>query len=113
MKTILSAIYYWGLSKPEDFQTAQRLIRDTEWLDVKQHISEDSTFLDIGCGKGYDMSMALKELDYHCVVVDPFPNYAGVEIDRSNFHGKRFYILEGCAEQLPIENSSVELVYNS
>lgn len=113
VKSILRAIYYWGLAKPEDFQAAQRLIRNTEWSDVSKFIPKGSRFLDIGCGTGYSMTKALTELDCSCVGVDPFPNYAGVEIDRSKYPEERFQILEGWAEKLPLDDNSVDVVYSS
>ena len=59
------------------------------------------------------MTKALTELDCSCVGVDPFPNYAGVEIDRSKYPEDRFKILEGWAENLPLEDQSVDVVYSS
>lgn len=114
MKKILREVYYWGLSTPEEFQTHQKKIRDTEWKAISPHIPKGAKFLDIGCGTGYSMTMALNEHDCNCLGVDPFlSNYAGVTIDRSKYPEDRFSMVEGWAEDLPVEDKSVDLVYSS
>lgn len=110
--SILGNIIYSSLSTKEQVENYQQQIRDEEWKWLKQEIPENSKFLDVGCGSGYAMQMASKELNCDCIGVDPDPGAHGVGRYIKSLINVNS-ILKGFAENLPLENCSFDVVFSS
>lgn len=112
LKNLYNEFYQLGLVKRDVFLTRQRKIRTLEWSSIEQYIPLGSSFLDIGCGKGHSMSLAMQ--NRNCIVsgVDPFPDHAGVA-PNLNSQDNPFVIKKGVCENLPFENQAFDIVYSS
>ncbi|MBP9151282.1 MAG: class I SAM-dependent methyltransferase [Flavobacteriales bacterium] len=112
MKELFRKFYDFGLSSESEFLTRQKVIRTKEWDSIVHLIPEGSSFLDIGCGKGHSMSLAINQKNCNCTGIDPFPNFAGATPELAGVEHK-FSIVEGWAENLPFEDNSFDVVYSS
>ena len=112
MKELFRKFYEFGLSSESEFLARQKLIRLKEWEAIIHFIPADSSFLDIGCGKGHSMSLAISQKNCVCTGLDPFPNFAGVAPELQGVEHK-FSIVEGWAENLPFNDNSFDVVYSS
>ncbi len=112
LKKMYQSFYSLGLVDRDVFLSRQREIRSLEWNAIEELIPMNSSFLDIGCGKGYSMSLAIQNRDCHATGIDPLPDYAGVAPELKGL--KRTYTIEkGFCENLPFENESFDVVYSS
>ena len=110
--SILGNIIYSSLSTKEQVENYQQQIRNEEWKWLKQEIPENSKFLDVGCGSGYAMQMASKDLNCDCTGVDPDPGAHGVgRYLKSLIIDEK--IVKGFAEKLPLEDNSFDVVFSS
>jgi len=112
LRSIFWSFYRWGLTSPEDFLKHQKTARNLEWKAIREKIPEGSDFLDIGCGKGHSMSLALIDRKCRCTGVDPYPDAAGA-LPELIEEGSAFRIIEGWAEKLPFPDNSFDVVYSS
>jgi len=111
-KKLLQRIYLWPLLPPERVDFYQSKIRRAEWEAVKPFIKKNSTFLDVGCGAGYNLKAAATELN--CIVqgIDPEPGAHGVG-RYSASSVDQLPIDQGFAEKLPYESERFEVVFSS
>lgn len=113
MKAFWKKLFYLGLNSEDEFQRKQEKIRNDEWNSIKAFILEGCLFLDVGCGTGYSMYRAVHDRNCNSIGVDPRPRKAGV------FHGveklttENYRIETGVAENLPLEDNSIDVVYSS
>ena len=105
-------MYYFAELSKGKTEINQTTIRATEWNAVVSHISKNCKFLDVGCGTGYAMRKAQKELDCECFGVDPVPGAHGVgRNSKESIDGLN--IVQGFSEELPYDNESFDVVYCS
>ena len=112
MIKLLKKIFWFPFSAKMKIEHYQTEIRNLEWDSFKQFIPAHSTFLDVGCGAGYNMLKAKTELYCEVKGIDPSPGSHGV----GRFSGsldETLPILQGCAENIPFENQSFDLVFCS
>ena len=112
MKNKLLAIYYFGNLSKNEIEENQEKIREVEWNAVKTHIPEKSKFLDVGCGTGYAMRKATKELDCISFGVDPEPGAHGVGRYSDN-STSGLSIKKGFGEKIDYEDQFFDVVYCS
>lgn len=103
---------YSTISSKSKVEKYQKIIRDAEWDEVKMNISANSKFLDVGCGSGYSLIRASKDLN--CIVegIDSEPGNHGVGRYSKDLVEK-IKIKKGIAENLPYEDESFDVVYCS
>jgi len=108
-KKLLDIYYFPFLSKERENQL-QKTIRDTEWDSVKKYIRPGCSFLDVGCGAGYNITKAVNEFGCKAKGVDPDPGAHGV----GRKSDELFYeVIKAQAEKLPFENKSFDVVFCS
>ena len=115
MRRILRKIFNIGTLSFERRDHYQKIIRDWEWNSIKEFIPDNCSFLDVGCGAGYNMQLAS---NMGCTVtgVDPKPYAHGVGRDYgsgSAAESGELEIIEGMAESLPFDDSSFDVVFSS
>lgn len=108
----LGDILYAPISSKEKVEKYQQIIRDKEWEVLKKEIPNGSRFLDVGCGAGYAMQNAEKDLNCTCEGIDPEPGTHGVgryikEMVKDN------KIVKAFSEDLPYENATFDVVFSS
>lgn len=104
--------WFWSpISSKEKVEKYQTIIRDSEWNDLKEFIPRGSSFLDIGCGAGYNLLKAREELNCTVTGIDPSPGSHGV--GRFSGTGVELEILQGSAENLPFEENSFDVIFCS
>ena len=109
---LIGNIIYSTISSKEKVEKYQQIIRDEEWYAIKQYISLNSNFLDVGCGAGYAMQKAKEAFNCSCYGIDPDPGGHGVGRFVKDMV-KEQKIVQGFAESLPYENQSFDIVYSS
>ncbi|MBS1656813.1 MAG: class I SAM-dependent methyltransferase [Bacteroidetes bacterium] len=112
LKKFLQKIYLWPLLPPERVNFYQEKIRRAEWEAVKPFIKPHSSFLDVGCGAGYNLRAAAEEL--HCAIqgIDPQPGAHGV----GRYSSESLVSLpvdQGVAEKLPYADEQFDVVFSS
>lgn len=108
IKNFLLKVYSWPISSPSKVNHYQKIVRDTEWEEVKEYI-KPGRFLDVGSGTGYLMRKAKTELNVDVYGVDPVPYAYGVDEEGL----RELEIRKGIAEDIPYESSSFDTVYSS
>ena len=110
--SFLGKLIYGVFSSKDQIEAYQIRIRDTEWNDIKAHIPEKSKFLDVGCGAGYSMFRAKKDLQCDCLGIDPNPKEHGVgRFTKEDYLSDK--IIQGFSEALPFEDETFDVVYSS
>jgi ubiquinone/menaquinone biosynthesis C-methylase UbiE len=111
-KKFLQKIYLWPLLPPERVNFYQEKIRRAEWDAVKPFIKPHSSFLDVGCGAGYNLRAAAGEL--HCAIqgIDPQPGTHGVGRYSSGSLAS-LPVDQGTAEKLPYADEQFDVVFSS
>ena len=110
LKQKISRLFWSTISSEEKVEYFQKIIRDKEWDDIEKYIPRNSKFLDIGCGSGYNLIKAKKELNCEVTGIDPHPGSHGV--GRYN-KGFKIKIKKGHSEFLPFNNESFDVVFCS
>src|SRR5204863_2790756 len=107
LKQFLYKIYTWPILPPQRVIYYQEQIRNAEWEAVKPYIKPGSKFLDVGCGKGYNLWKAKTELGCDVQGIDPYRKKIGA--------GRDFFAVDeslpidhGFAEFLPYENGTYD-----
>ena len=113
MKAFFKKLFYLGLNSEVEFQRKQEKIRNDEWNSIRSFIPKGCVFLDVGCGTGYSMYRAVHDCGCLSVGVDPRPLKAGVLHDDELLTSENYRLECGIAENLPIEDRSVDCVYSS
>ena len=109
---LIGNIIYSNISSKEKVEKYQQIIRDEEWYAIKQYISLNSNFLDVGCGAGYAMQKAKEAFNYSCYGIEP--DFGGHGVGRFvKDMVKEQKIVQGFSESLPYENQSFDVVYSS
>ena len=103
MKNFLNRVYRFGYNSAEMTNKNTKEIRDVEWDSIVKYIPNDKLFLDLGCGTGYSIKRAIKDINCETVGIDPQPMIAGVMsdlIEDANFKimDEIFPMLYGFAE---------------
>lgn len=109
---MIGKFIYAIYSSQKQVETAQQLVRDEEWSSIAEHIHQNTSFLDVGCGAGYAMFKAKNERNCRVEGIDPNPGAHGVG---------RFLkelvdvpeIKQGFAEKLPYDDGLFDIVYSS
>jgi len=109
--SVLRKIYDFGTLTEERRDFYQKIIRDAEWDAIQSYVPHGASFLDVGCGAGYNLVLAKAK---SCVVtgVDPTPYKHGVgrvEVSASN----PLRIIEASAEKLPFPDNAFHVVFSS
>lgn len=112
MKKTLLKLYYFGNLKSEISEHNQEKIRQVEWEAIKSYIKFGSKFLDVGCGSGFSMNKASKELNCTSYGIDPDPGAFGVG-RYSNQSTIGLNIKKGSAEKIDFDDESFDVVYCS
>ena len=108
----LGQLIYNTLSKKEAVEAYQQVIRDKEWSAIESYISNNSVFLDVGCGAGYAMQQAREKLNCICKGIDPDPGAHGVgRFLKELVPGET--IIQGQAENLPFKDEQFDVVFSS
>lgn len=105
-------LIYSTMSSKEKVEHYQKIIRDKEWSFLSSEIPESSRFLDVGCGTGYTMTLAQKDLNCNCIGIDPDPGDKGVgrfSTEKKNVQ----HIVKGSAELIPFPDKSFDVVFCS
>lgn len=105
-------LIYAPFSSKQKVEKYQQIIRDEEWKFLKKEIPQGVKFLDIGCGAGYAMQIAEKELGCDCSGIDPDPGAHGVGRYLNEMVDNQ-KIIQGYAENLPFEEKSFDVVFSS
>ena len=71
MKKTLLKLYYFGNLESKISEQNQEKIREVEWNAIKSYIKNGSKFLDVGCGSGFSIKKAAKELNCISYGIDP------------------------------------------
>jgi ubiquinone/menaquinone biosynthesis C-methylase UbiE len=100
------------LTPKASIEIYQRRIRDFEWKKIEQYIPKESDFLDVGCGAGYSLMKAIRELNCNAKGIDPAPGEHGVGRYTSNIW-ESLPIVKGEAENIPFPDKSFDVVYSS
>jgi ubiquinone/menaquinone biosynthesis C-methylase UbiE len=104
----LKKIFWYPFSSKIKVEKYQMKIRDIEWNEIKKNIKEKTIFLDVGCGAGYYLDKAEKELNCEVYGIDPRPGEHGVgryiELKSNN------KIIQGFAENLPFESNKFDVI---
>ena len=74
----IGQLIYSSISSKEKVEKYQLIIRNYEWSKIKNYLTKNSNFLDVGCGSGYAMGRAVNELNCSVVGIDPSPGSHGV-----------------------------------
>ena len=78
MFSLLKKIFWYPFSTKQEIESYQTIIRDLEWNEFKKYIKPNQRFLDLGCGAGYFLDKASKELNCEVYGIDPSPGKHGV-----------------------------------
>ncbi len=109
---IIGKIIYATISSKEKVEKHQQIIRDAEWSQIEKQITKKSKFLDVGCGAGYSLMRASKDLNCEVEGIDADPGSHGVGRYIKNMVNT-VSIKQGFAEDLPYANQSFDVVYSS
>lgn len=109
---LIGNIIYATKSSREKVEKYQQIIRDEEWLWLKKEIPANSKFLDVGCGAGYAMQKATEDLNCTCTGIDPEPGAHGVGRYLKDMVNT-IPILQGFAEDLPLDDKHFDVVFSS
>jgi SAM-dependent methyltransferase len=83
-----------------------RIFRDMIFADVRPH-GQNKTFLDIGCGRGFDGDVPLQES-----VAQVAGTFIGIEPDTAIVPGSYFHTVHRCfLEEAPLAPASVDVAY--
>jgi SAM-dependent methyltransferase len=83
-----------------------RIFRDLIFADVRPH-GKDKTFLDVGCGDGFDGDMPLQTS-----VAQVAGRFLGVEPDQAVDPGPNFHAVYRCMfEEAPVAPASIDVCY--
>jgi ubiquinone/menaquinone biosynthesis C-methylase UbiE len=108
----IGEIIYCTMSSKEKIEKYQKIIRDVEWARIEHNIPEKSKFLDVGCGAGYSLMRASKDLNCAVEGIDADPGIHGVGRFIKDMV-KTVPIRQGFAENLPYADESFDAVYCS
>jgi len=111
LKKYFSKLYYFPYLAREEAEANQLFIRQTEWQSIKQFVRPGSKFLDVGCGAGYNMQLAAKELVCNVRGIDPEPGQHGVGRMSGVYLSER--ISPGVSEDIPFSNGAFDIVFSS
>ena len=75
---LIGKLIYWPISSKEKVEKYQQIIRDNEWNEYSNHITQNANFLDVGCGTGYAMYRAKNDFNCNIYGIDPEPGDHGV-----------------------------------
>lgn len=112
MANILKKIFWYPFNSPERIEELQGQIRKTEWDSFEKFITQNSSFLDVGCGAGHNMILAKNEKSCKVQGIDPNPGAHGVGRFTSTENSLE-NILKGEAESLPFDNDTFDVVFCS
>jgi ubiquinone/menaquinone biosynthesis C-methylase UbiE len=108
MIQILKKIFWFPFSSHSKIEKFQTRIRDYEWNEIKKNIKVNSRFLDLGCGAGYFLEKAEKELNCDVFGIDPKPGEHGVgRFNELKINNK---IIQGFAENIPFESNYFDVI---
>jgi len=112
MIKFIKKAFWFPFSSKSKIEKYQKEIRDIEWNALKKYITENASFLDVGCGAGDNLNRAKTEFNCKVTGIDPSPGEHGVgRFTESNDNNLK--ILQGSAENLPFENESFDIVFCS
>lgn len=109
---LIGNIIYSTISSKEKVEKHQQIIRDAEWSQIVNYISKNSKFLDVGCGAGYSLMRASKDLNCSVEGIDSDPGSHGVGRFVKDLVND-VSIKQGFAEDLPFEDVKFDIVYSS
>ena len=109
---IIGKTIYATISSKDKVEKYQQIIRDAEWHAIKECIPAKSKFLDVGCGAGYSLMRASKDLDCKAEGIDADPGSHGVGRFVKDLVSD-VSIKQGFAENLPFEDGKFDIVYSS
>lgn len=110
--TLIGKIIYSTISSKEKVEKYQQIIRDEEWKWLVKEIPASTKLLDVGCGAGYAMYKAEKDLNCSCYGIDPEPGAHGVGRYLKDMVSVN-NIQQGFAEKIPFENQVFDVVFSS
>lgn len=111
LKRTLLKIYYFAFLSKERADANQKLIRNVEWDSIKDKIPVNSSFIDVGCGAGYNLMKAKKDRQCDCQGIDPEPGSHGV--GRYSDVPTDVVITKGSCENIPFENKQFDIAFCS
>lgn len=112
IKSNLSKLFWSSIQEKNKTNYFQKIIRDNEWESIKNHIIPNSSFLDVGCGSGYNLIKAQEEFECKVVGIDPAPGKHGVGRNtKQNF--SKFKVYKGYCENLPFKPNSFDVIFCS
>lgn len=114
---LLKSVYHFGTLPPAKRDKYQKIIRDFEWNSLVPYIPKGASFLDVGCGAGYNMLLAKKSKSCDVTGVDPNPYYHGVgrvtDQNKEYQLGTNLPILKASSEELPFDDNTFDVVFSS
>lgn len=110
-KDIILKLYYFSFVSIAERNRRQEFVRTVEWEAVKPYI-KSGKFLDVGCGAGYAMKLAMEQCDCDTYGVDPEPGAHGVGRNEGEFMNN-LNISQGISENLLFPSDSFDVVYSS
>lgn len=113
LKKKLLKIYFFGNLPKEKVNHFQKIARDVEWKTIEPYIKKDGSFLDVGCGAGYSMNLAIENCQCKVFGIDPEPIKFGVGRNESENKFETSTILKGTADNLPFQDKSMNTIYSS
>lgn len=111
-QNIFSRIFWSTFSSKSEIEKYQKIIRDSEWKYLRQEITPESKFLDIGCGSGDNIYRAKTELNCQVKGIDPQPGAHGVG-RFADENEKLNLIDQGFSENLPYLAKEFDIVFSS
>jgi len=113
LKSFISKIFWSSFSSKKKIEKYQKIIRDSEWSELKQHIPNNIKFLDVGCGSGDNLYRAKDELSCDVFGIDPMPGSHGVGRFSENQLEATITIEQGFSENLPYKDNFFDVVFCS
>ena len=113
LKSFVSKIFWSSFSSKKKIEKYQKIIRDSEWSDLKQYIPQNIKFLDVGCGSGDNLYRAKDELSCDVFGIDPMPGSHGVGRFSENQLEATITIEQGFSENLPYKDNFFDVVFCS
>jgi ubiquinone/menaquinone biosynthesis C-methylase UbiE len=101
-------IFYFGNLSGDRIDYYQKKIRDIEWDSIMKYVPINSHLLDVGCGTGYHLKRAVKDLNCKSFGIDPEPNLRGVSCEKNIEN-----ICRGNANKLPFKDKVFDVVFSS